>query len=71
MTVTGRFAIQRWTTAATAAGLAAGQWRPCAQQAIVWQAKKLTKRLGGTRYLKLRRLLIGHGNDVQWGDGAA
>jgi len=71
MTVTGRFAIQRWTSAATAAGLAAGQWRPCAQQAIVWKAKKLTKRLGGTRYLKLRRLLIGHGNDVQWGDGAA
>jgi len=71
LTLTGRFAVQRWTTAATAAALAAGHWRPCTQQAIVWQAKKLTKRIGGARYLKLRRLLIGHGNDVQWGDGAA
>jgi peptidoglycan/xylan/chitin deacetylase (PgdA/CDA1 family) len=71
LTVSGRFAVQRWTTAATAAGLAAGDWRPCAKQAIVWKAKKLTKRLGGAGYLKLRRLLIGHGNDVQWGDGAA
>jgi peptidoglycan/xylan/chitin deacetylase (PgdA/CDA1 family) len=71
LTLTGRFSIQRWTTAKTAAGLAAGEWRPCAKQAIVWSAKKLTKRLGGGQYLKLRRLLLRHGDDVQWGDTSA
>jgi len=68
LTLVGRFAIQRWTTAATAAALAAGHWRPCTEQAIVWNAKKLTKRFGGERYLQLRRLLLRHGNDVRWGD---
>jgi peptidoglycan/xylan/chitin deacetylase (PgdA/CDA1 family) len=68
LTLVGRFAIQRWTTAETAAALADGDWLPCAQQTIVWNAKKLTKRFGGERYLRLRRLLLRHGNDVQWGD---
>jgi peptidoglycan/xylan/chitin deacetylase (PgdA/CDA1 family) len=64
----GRFAIQRRTTAETAAALAAGQWLPCARQAVVWNAKKISKRIGGERYLQLRKLLLGHGNEVQWGD---
>jgi peptidoglycan/xylan/chitin deacetylase (PgdA/CDA1 family) len=68
LTLTGRFSIHRWTTARTAAALAAGRWQPCAAQAIVWNAKKLTKCLGGEHYLRLRRLLLRHGNDVQWGD---
>jgi len=68
LTLIGRFAIQRWTTAETAAALADGDWLPRAQQTIVWNAKKLTKRFGGERYLRLRRLLLRHGNDVQWGD---
>jgi peptidoglycan/xylan/chitin deacetylase (PgdA/CDA1 family) len=71
MTLTGRFTIQRWTSARTAASLAAGEWRPCATQAIVWNAKKLTKRLAGERYLKLRRLLLRPGSDVKWGDTSA
>jgi hypothetical protein len=71
LTLTGRFSIHRWTTANTAAALAAGRWRPCAAQAMVWNAKKLTKRLGGGRYLKLRRLILRHGDDVQWGDTSA
>jgi peptidoglycan/xylan/chitin deacetylase (PgdA/CDA1 family) len=70
LTVIGRFAIQRWTSPATAAALAAGDWAPCVQQAIVWNAKKMAKRLGGERYLGLRRLLLRHGNDVPWGDRA-
>jgi hypothetical protein len=37
----------------------------------VWSAKKLTKRLGGGQYLKLRRLLLRHGDDVRWGDTSA
>jgi peptidoglycan/xylan/chitin deacetylase (PgdA/CDA1 family) len=64
----GRFTIQRWTSAETAAALAAGDWLPCARQAVVWNAKKMTKRLGGDRYLQIRKLLLGHGDEVQWGD---
>lgn len=68
LTLVGRFAVQHWTTAATAAALAAGEWLPCARQAVMWNAKKMTKRLGGERYLQIRKLLLRHGNDVQWGD---
>ena len=68
LTLAGRFTIQRWTTARTVAALAAGNWLPRARQAAMWKAKKLSKRLGGERYLQIRRLLIGHGDDVQWGD---
>jgi peptidoglycan/xylan/chitin deacetylase (PgdA/CDA1 family) len=53
LTLAGRFTIQRWTTAKTAAALASGKWLPRARQATVWNAKKLTKRLG---------------DEVQWGD---
>ena len=71
LTLAGRFTIQRWTTAKTVAAIASGKWLPRARQAAVWNAKKLTKRLGGERYLQLRKLLIGHGDEVQWGDGEA
>jgi hypothetical protein len=68
VSLVGRFTIQRWTTADTAAALARGAWLPCARQAVVWNAKKMTKRLGGERYLHLRKLLLRHGNEVSWGD---
>ncbi|HZR22954.1 MAG TPA: polysaccharide deacetylase family protein [Vicinamibacterales bacterium] len=68
LTLQGRFTIQKWTTAETVAGLASGAWIPCARQAVVWNAKKLTKRLGGEQYLKMRKLLLRHGNEVRWGD---
>jgi peptidoglycan/xylan/chitin deacetylase (PgdA/CDA1 family) len=68
ISVVGRFTIQRWTDAKTAAALAARDWLPCTRQAILWNAKKLTKRIGGDHYLRLRQRLLGHGNEVQWGD---
>jgi peptidoglycan/xylan/chitin deacetylase (PgdA/CDA1 family) len=68
LTLAGRFTIQRWTTAKTVAALAGGSWLPRARQAAMWNAKKLTKRLGGERYLQIRKLLIGHGDVVRWGD---
>jgi peptidoglycan/xylan/chitin deacetylase (PgdA/CDA1 family) len=68
LTLLGRFTIQKWTTAATVAGLACGDWLPRARQAVVWNAKKLSKRVGGERYLKVRRWLLQHGTEVRWGD---
>jgi len=68
LTLSGRFTIQRWTTARTAAALAQGKWLPRARQAMIWNAKKMSKRVGGERYLQLRKLLIGHGDEVRWGD---
>jgi peptidoglycan/xylan/chitin deacetylase (PgdA/CDA1 family) len=64
----GRFAIQRWTTADTAAALAVGDWLACARQAVAWNAKKMTKRIGGERYLQIRKALLRHGDEVRWGD---
>src|SRR5262249_60349201 len=49
LTLTGRFAIQKWTTPETAAALAAGEWLACARPAGVWNAKKGSKRVGGRR----------------------
>jgi peptidoglycan/xylan/chitin deacetylase (PgdA/CDA1 family) len=68
MTIAGRFTIQRRTTAATAAALAAGRWLPCMHQVAFWNMKKLVKNVGGARYLQLRRLLLRHGQEVGWGD---
>jgi len=68
LTLHGRFTIQRWTSARTAAALAAGDRAACTRQALAWNAKKIGKRLGGARYLDLRRLLLRHGDEVRWGD---
>jgi hypothetical protein len=71
LTLRGRFTVQRWTSASTAAALARGEWLPCTKQALVWNVKKVGKRVGGERYLRLRRLLLGHGDEVEWGDSTA
>ena len=60
--VLGRYAVQRWTTPEAAAAIATGKFAPRARQALLWNAKKLSKRLGGEYYLKMRRTLIGHGS---------
>jgi peptidoglycan/xylan/chitin deacetylase (PgdA/CDA1 family) len=68
LTLHGRFIIRRWTSPAAAAALAAGDRVACARQAIVWNVKKFGKHVGGGRYLQLRKLILGHGNEVRWGD---
>ena len=68
LTLHGRFIVRRWTPPAAAAALAAGDRVACARQAIVWNVKKLGKHVGGGRYLQLRKLILGHGNEVRWGD---
>jgi peptidoglycan/xylan/chitin deacetylase (PgdA/CDA1 family) len=54
----GRFAIQRWTTARTASALARGAWLPCTRQTVIWNAKKMSKRLWGERYLRIRAMIL-------------
>jgi len=53
----GRYAIQRWTAAQTAAAIASGKIVPRARQTLLWQVKKMTKTIGGENYLKLREAL--------------
>ncbi|MFN0085087.1 MAG: polysaccharide deacetylase family protein [Blastocatellia bacterium] len=52
--VIGRYAIQRWMSPEAAAGMAAGRFTPRFRQWMWWEAKKVTKMLGGNLYLKLR-----------------
>lgn len=53
----GRYSIQRWTAAQTAAAIASGKIIPRARQTLLWQAKKMTKTIGGEYYLKFREAL--------------
>jgi hypothetical protein len=48
-----------------------GRDAACARQVVVWNAKKMTKRFDGERYLQLRRLLLCQGDEVKWGDRPA
>jgi peptidoglycan/xylan/chitin deacetylase (PgdA/CDA1 family) len=66
----GRYTIQRWTAAATVAGLVSGAWAPSMSQRVAWSVKKIAKSVGGERYLQLRRFLLRHDGEVRWGDAA-
>jgi peptidoglycan/xylan/chitin deacetylase (PgdA/CDA1 family) len=68
LTLHGRFTVRSWTKPRTAAALAAGDYLPCAQQALAWNVKKLGKQLGGERYLRFRQLVLGDDRQVRWGD---
>ena len=57
--VLGRYTLQRQTSAETVAAIAAGRVAPRARQAMLWNAKKLAKALGGEFYLKVRQALLG------------
>jgi len=57
----GRYAIQRWTAPRTAAAIASGKIFPRARQTLLWQAKKMTKTIGGEYYLKFREALARRG----------
>ena len=60
--VVGRYALQHAAPPQTAAALAAGKFLPAARQALLWNAKKAAKRLGGAAYLQARKLLLNKGN---------
>lgn len=57
--VLGRYTVQRHTTPERAAALACGRLTPRMRQLLFWNAKKITKSLGGEYYLKLRKSLLG------------
>jgi len=56
--VLGRYSVQRWTTPGTVAGIVRGRLLPRLRQRAFWDAKKVTKKLGGDYYLKVRQALI-------------
>jgi peptidoglycan/xylan/chitin deacetylase (PgdA/CDA1 family) len=66
--VLGRYVMQRFTTPAVAAGLAAGDLKPRLRQAAVWGAKGICKAIGGAHYLRVRGWLLGRASSPQWGD---
>jgi peptidoglycan/xylan/chitin deacetylase (PgdA/CDA1 family) len=55
--VIGRYAIQQRTSPEVAAGLASGALAPRVRQQVLWQSKKVLKKLGGRQYLKARAML--------------
>lgn len=56
--VLGRYTIQRWTSPRAAAAIAAGRAVPRLRQLLLWNAKKLSKRIGGEYYLKVRETIL-------------
>lgn len=58
--VLGRYTIYRGMSARRAAALAAGSFLPRLEQTLVWNAKKVTKALGGRLYIRLRKQLLAH-----------
>ncbi|HEX8145425.1 MAG TPA: polysaccharide deacetylase family protein [Pyrinomonadaceae bacterium] len=56
--VLGRYTVQSQMMPERAAALACGQLSPRVRQLLFWNAKKITKSLGGRYYLKLRESLL-------------
>jgi hypothetical protein len=52
--VIGRYVVQQGTSPAAVAGLASGALAPRVTQQVLWQSKKVAKRLGGRQYLRVR-----------------
>jgi peptidoglycan/xylan/chitin deacetylase (PgdA/CDA1 family) len=57
--VLGRYTVQRWMSSQVAAAIASGKILPRVRQLLYWNAKKVTKALGGAYYLRLRESLLG------------
>ena len=56
--VLGRFSVVRSTTAATIAAIAARDRMPIARQRVLWDTKKLAKKLAGAQYYAFRRAVL-------------
>ncbi|HYP28468.1 MAG TPA: polysaccharide deacetylase family protein [Blastocatellia bacterium] len=56
--VLGRYTVHQGTSPAQAAAIASGRVGPRLRQLIFWNAKKITKAVGGEYYLKVRKSLL-------------
>lgn len=56
--VLGRYCIQRGTLPEVSGAIAAGHVWPRWQQSMLWETKKVLKRLGGESYVAFRRRLL-------------
>jgi peptidoglycan/xylan/chitin deacetylase (PgdA/CDA1 family) len=68
-TVLGRYTIYRGMSAAKAAALVAGNVFPRLHQSFLWNARKVSKAIGGRLYLRLRKrlLTLAYGKEGQKG----
>jgi peptidoglycan/xylan/chitin deacetylase (PgdA/CDA1 family) len=57
--VLGRYTIQRHTPAKVAAALASWKLAPRFRQRVLWNVKKAAKAIGGERYLRIRKRILG------------
>ncbi len=55
--VLGRYTIQRWMSPHVVASLVEGQGLARPRQVLLWNIKKATKAVGGSKYLRLRKNL--------------
>ena len=56
--VLGRYCIQRYTQPEISAAIAAGHLWPRWKQSMLWETKKVLKRLGGGSYITFRRRFL-------------
>jgi hypothetical protein len=56
--VLGRYTINQATSPSQAAAIASGRVAPRLRQLLFWNAKKMTKAVGGEYYLKVRKSLL-------------
>ena len=56
--VLGRYSIQQGVSAETVARISSGELLPRLQQFLLWNSKKIAKRLGGNYYISLRKSLL-------------
>ena len=56
--VLGRFSIQQGVSPETVARIASGDRSPRLRQCVIWNSKKIAKRLGGSYYISLRKSLL-------------
>lgn len=59
--VIGRYSVLRGMSPSVVAAIASGGISPRLGQALLWNAKKTAKFLGGESYLKIRRFIISRG----------
>jgi hypothetical protein len=56
--VLGRYSIQQGVSADIVARIASGERIPRLRQYLLWNSKKIAKRLGGNYYISLRKSLL-------------